>query len=111
MSIQGITYSYLATRLSTDGSGRKVYLLTQVSGIGAGTVIELSQWAQRSDLWKGESNGCMMSCTLMIDPETKKMVDVSHRVNMGEMKSRPNPSYPGGMIFWYSKPTLDGVEI
>jgi len=111
IDIQGLTYQYVSTRMSTGGGGRKVYLLRQVSGIGAGTIIEVSQWAKRPDLWKVESNGCSMKATLAIDPATGKMADITDRVNMGEMKSAPNPNYPGGVAYWYTKPTLDGLAV
>ncbi len=108
IDIQGYTYEYVNTK---SVFGRKVHTLRQISGVGTGTVIEVRQWATRDDLWLAESNGCMMGCTLAIDPTTGKMTDITHRVNMGEMKSAPNPNYPGGVAFWYTKPTLDGVPV
>jgi hypothetical protein len=107
--IQGASYEYVKTIQGTDG--RKVYLLRKADGCNAGSIIEVSQWATRPDLWRAESNGCAMRCTLMIDPTTKKMTDITHRMNMGEMKSAPNPNYPGGVVYWYTKPTLDGVTV
>ncbi len=109
IAIQGFCYEYVAT--SAGYLGRKVYHLRQISGIGAGKIVDVSQWATRPDLWKCEANGCMMKATLMIDEATGKMVDVTDRVNMGEMKSAPNANYPDGVAWWYSKPTLDGVEV
>jgi hypothetical protein len=110
VKIQGLTYEHVKT--SHDYSGAKVYHLRQVDGVGVGTVIEVRQWAKRPDLWLAETlNGCMLRCTLQLDPATGRFVDITERVNMGEMRSAPDPRYPGGVRHWYTKPTLDGVPV